>query len=249
MYPLQEQFKIDALAKLNSQVLQAGQIAGNLLEISRQIGVLNVRTSKASAEAMTGAMQKLLAASSPVEFIQLATTVMRPVPQVWTDYAEQLRNIAGKIVAPATQGLTEAVTAAPAAPDTPAPAEAPAPLDLQGVVPPATMEAAVQEPPLPVEALVPAEPEADVPAQPSEAVAAPSQADAEPALPKAVQEVTEAINNVAKSAPVISAAATPDAKTLAKAAVVPKAAVKAGRPQAMQKGAPSGKSGSRSRKS
>ena len=121
MYPLQEQFKIDALAKLNSQVLQAGQIAGNLLEISRQIGVLNVRTSKASAEAMTGAMQKLLAASSPVEFIQLATTVMRPVPQVWTDYAEQLRNIAGKIVAPATQGLTEAVTAAPAAPDTPAP--------------------------------------------------------------------------------------------------------------------------------
>jgi hypothetical protein len=64
-----------------------------------------------------------------------------------------------------------------------------------------------------------------------------------------VQEVTEAINNVAKSAPVISAAATPDAKTLAKAAVVPKSAVKASRAQAMQKNASSGKSAGRSRKS
>jgi hypothetical protein len=61
--------------------------------------------------------------------------------------------------------------------------------------------------------------------------------------------VTEAINNVAKSAPVISAAAAPDAKTLAKAAVVPKAAVKASRAQALQKKASSGKSGGRSRKS
>jgi hypothetical protein len=68
-------------------------------------------------------------------------------------------------------------------------------------------------------------------------------------VPKAVQEVTEAINNVAKAAPVISAAATPDAKTLAKSAVVPKAAVKASRAQAMQKGASSGKQAGRARKS
>lgn len=237
MYPLQEQFKSDALAQLNSRVLQAGRIAGNLLEISHQIGVLNVRTGKASAEAMTGAVQKLLAANNPVEFLQLAATVMRPVPQVWTDYAVQLRGIAGKMVAPVTQDLAEAA------------AEAPAALDLQGVVPPAAMEAAAQEPPLPVEALVPAQAEAETRAKPAAAATAPSQPEAVPEIPQAVQQVTDAINNIAKSAPVISAATTPDPKTLAKAAVVPKAAVKASRAQAMQKSAPSGKSGGRSRKS
>jgi hypothetical protein len=244
MYPLQEQFKSDALAQLNSRMVQAGRIAGNLLEISHQIGVLNVRTGKASAEALTGAVQKLLAANNPVEFLQLAATVMRPVPQVWTDYAEQLRGIAGKMVTPVTQDLAAAAAEAPAAP-----VAEPAALDLQGVVPPAAMEAAVQEPPMPVEALAPAEARVDAPAQPAAAAAAPSQPEAAPEVPQAVQEVTEAINNVAKSAPVISAAATPDAKTLAKAAVVPKAAVKASRAQAMQKNASSGKSAGRSRKS
>jgi hypothetical protein len=243
MYPLQEQFKSDALAQLNSRMVQAGRIAGNLLEISHQIGVLNVRTGKASAEALTGAVQKLLAANNPVEFLQLAATVMRPVPQVWTDYAEQLRGIAGKMVTPVTQDLAAAATEAPAAP-----VAATAPLDLQGVVPPAAMEAAVQEPPMPVEAMAPAEARVDAPAQPA-AAAAPSQPEAAPEVPQVVQEVTEAINNVAKSAPVISAAATPDAKTLAKAAVVPKSAVKASRAQAMQKNASSGKSAGRSRKS
>ena len=244
MYPLQEQFKSDALAQLNSRMVQAGRIAGNLLEISHQIGVLNVRTGKASAEALTGAMQKLLAANNPVEFLQLAATVMRPVPQVWTDYAEQLRDIAGKMATPVTQDLAIAASETPAAP-----VAAPAALDLQGVVPPAAMEAAVQEPPLPVEALVPAEARVDAPAEPDATAAARSQPEAAPEVQQAVQEVTEAINNVAKSAPVLSAAATPDAKTLAKAAVVPKTAVKASRAQALQKKASSGKPGGRSRKS
>lgn len=240
MYPLQEQFKSDALAQLNSRMLQAGRIAGNLLDISHQIGVLNVRTGKASAEALTGAMQKLLAANNPVEFLQLAATVMRPVPQVWTEYAEQLRGIAGKMATPVTQEAVEAGTEAPAA----------TALDLQGVVPPAGMEAAAQEPPLPIEALVPAEAEVEAPAQPPAAAPAASRPEAAPEAAQAVQEVTEAINNVAKSAPVIPAAATAaDPKTLVKAAVVPKAAVKASRAQAMQKSAPSVKSGSRSRKS
>src|SRR6476620_9353868 len=110
MYPLQEQFKSDALAQLNSRVLQAGKIAGNLLEISHQIGVLNVRTGKASAEALTGAVQKLLAANNPFEFLQLAATVMQPVPQVWTDYAAQLRGIAGKMVTPVTGNLAQVAT-------------------------------------------------------------------------------------------------------------------------------------------
>lgn len=242
MYPLQEQFKSDALAQLNSRMLQAGRIAGNLLDISHQIGVLNVRTGKASAEALTGAMQKLLAANNPVEFFQLAATVMRPVPQVWTEYAEQLRGIAGKMATPVTQEAGEAGTEAPAAT---------AALDLQGVVPPAGMEAAAQEPPLPIEALVPAEAEVEAPAQPPAAAPAASRPEAAPEAAQAVQEVTEAINNVAKSAPVIPAAAVAaaDPKTLVKAAVVPKAAVKASRAQAMQKNAPSGKSGGRSRKS
>jgi len=245
MYPLQEQFKGNALAQLNSRMLQAGRIAGNLLDISHQIGVLNVRTGKASAEALTGAMQKLLAANNPVEFLQLAATVMRPVPQVWTEYAEQLRGIAGKMAIPVTQDAGEAGTEAPAAT---------AALDLQGVVPPAGMEAAVQEPALPIEALVPVEAEvkakAEAPAQPPAAAPAASRPEPAPEAAQAVQEVTEAINNVAKSAPVIPAAATAaDPKTLAKAAVVPKAAVKASRAQAMQKSAPSVKSGSRSRKS
>jgi hypothetical protein len=222
-------------------MVQAGRIAGNLLEISHQIGVLNVRTGKASAEALTGAVQKLLAANNPVEFFQLAATVMRPVPQVWTDYAEQLRGITGKMVAPVTLDLAEAATETPAAPS--------AASDLQGVVPPAAMDAAVPEPVLPVVALVPAEAEVEAEVQTQPAAAASSGAVAAPAVPKAVQEVTEAINNVAKAAPVISAAATPDAKTLAKSAVVPKAAVKASRAQAMQKGASSGKQAGRARKS
>ena len=231
MYPLQEQFKSDALAQLNSRVLQAGRIAGNLLEISHDIGVLNVRTGKASTEALAGAVQKLLAANNPIEFFQLAATVMRPDPQVWTDYAQQLRGIAGKMVAPAAQDTTEAV------------AEEASP-DLQGVVPPAAMDVAAQEPPLPVEAMMPA----DAVAQPDVPGITAPEVEAAPEVPKAVQEMTEAINNVAKSTPVMSAAATPGPQALAKSAVVPKAAVKAGRAQAMQKNTAPAKSASRSRK-
>ena len=241
MYPLQEQFKSDALAQLNAHMLQAGRIAGNLLEVGHQIGVLNVRTGKASAEALTGAVQKLLAATNPVEFIQLAATVMRPVPQVWTNYAEQLRGIAGKMVGPVTHDLARAATETPVALS--------AAPDLQGVTPPAPMDVAVTQAVLPVEAPVPAAAEVDAEAQPRPAAAASPEAEAASELPQAMQDVTEAINNVAKAAPVISAAAVPDAKTLAKSAVVPKAAVKASRAQAMQKGAPSGKQAGRARKS
>jgi hypothetical protein len=240
MHPLQEQFKSNTLVQLNTQVLQAGRIAGNLLEISHEIGVLNVRTGKASAEALAGAVQKLLAASNPVEFLQLAANVMRPDPQVWSVYADQLRGIAGKMVAPVTENLAN--TAAEAAP---------APLDLQGVVPPAAMEVVAQEPPLPVEAVISAE--AEIPAKAEAPVEAKVQVQADTATPAAaeaapeVQKMAEAIDHVAKSTPVISAA-TQDPKAMAKATVVPKAAVKAGRAQAMQKGAATGKSAGRSRK-
>jgi hypothetical protein len=242
MHPLQEQFKSNTLVQLNTQVLQAGRIAGNLLEISHEIGVLNVRTGKASAEALAGAVQKLLAASNPVEFLQLAANVMRPDPQVWSVYADQLRGIAGKMVAPVTENLAN--TAAEAAP---------APLDLQGVVPPAAMEVVAQEPPLPVEAVISAQ--AEIPAKAEAPVEAKAQVQPDTATPAAaaaeaapeVQKMAEAIDHVAKSTPVISAA-TQDPKAMAKATVVPKAAVKAGRAQAMQKGAATGKSAGRSRK-
>ena len=240
MYPLQEQFKSDALAQLNSQMLQAGRIAGNLLEIGHQIGVLNARTGKASAEALTGAVQKLLAANNPVEFFQLAATVMRPVPQVWTDYAQQLRGIAGKIVTPVTPDLAKAAAEMPAAPA--------AEPDPQDTAPPAALDAGVPESAPPAAAPVPAVAGTQSEAQALPAAAS-SAAQAAPEVPQAVQEVTQAINNVAKAAPLISAAAAPDAKTLAKSAVVPKAAVKASRARAVQKGAPAGKQAGRARKS
>lgn len=221
MYPIQEQFKSDALAQLNSRVLEAGRIAGNLLEISHDIGVLNVRTGKASAEALAGAVQKMLTASNPVEFFQHAAAAMRPDMQAWTQYAEQLRGITGKIAAPVP----------------PVPAiKAAEPLDLQGVVPPAAMEAALEEPPLPIEALMPAETEA--PAAPTPVIDA----------PEVPQEVVDTAKSVAKSAPVLPAAAASGPETLAKAAIVPKAAVKASRVQAAQKASASAKSLGRARK-
>jgi len=112
MYSLQEQFKSDALAQLNSKVREAQAIAGNILEVSRDIGVLNVRATKASAEALASTAQKMLSASNPVEFFQLAVSAMRPDMQAWTSYAEQLRSIAGKMSAPLAP-LKTSVTSAP----------------------------------------------------------------------------------------------------------------------------------------
>jgi hypothetical protein len=112
MYLLQEQFKSDALAQLNSKVQEAQVIAGNMLEVTRDIGVLNIRTTKASAEALASTAQKLLSARDPVEFFQLAVSAMRPDVQAWTMYAEQLRGIAGKISLP----LKASIASAPALP-------------------------------------------------------------------------------------------------------------------------------------
>jgi hypothetical protein len=112
MYLLQEQFKSDALAQLNSKVQEAQVIAGNMLEVTRDIGVLNVRTTRASAEVLANTAQKLLSASNPVEFFQLAVNAMRPDIEAWTTYAEQLRDIAGKISLP----LKASIASAPAMP-------------------------------------------------------------------------------------------------------------------------------------
>lgn len=253
MYPIQEQFKSDALAQLNSGMVQAQQIAGNLLEISHEIGVLNVRTSKASAEAMVSAMHKMLAAGSPMELFELAARVMRPDVQVWAGYAEQLRSIAGKMTAPAPS------KAAPSSVSLAAEAEQPSP-DLQGVVPPAALATPAEEPPVLAEPLSDlssdssmtdaGKAEAQPQAASRQAESPDANADAQVApADQAVQEVTEAINSVAKAAPVISAASAPDAKQLAKTAVVPKAAVaKLARKQGVQRSSMPAKPAGRGRK-
>ena len=102
MYSIQEQFKTDALAQMNGRVRDAQRIAGNILDLSREISVLNVRTTKASAEQLAGAVRKLLDAGNPGEFFQIAASVMQPDLQFWTRYIEQLSSIAGKAGAPVT---------------------------------------------------------------------------------------------------------------------------------------------------
>jgi hypothetical protein len=84
MYSIQEQFKTDALAQMNDRVRNAQLVAGNILDLSREIGVLNIRTTKASTEQFAGAVRKLLGASNPAEFMQIATSVMQPDMQLWT---------------------------------------------------------------------------------------------------------------------------------------------------------------------
>jgi hypothetical protein len=216
MYLLQEQFKSDALAQLNSKVQEARVIAGNILEVTRDIGVLNIRTTKASAEALANNAQKLLSASNPVEFFQLAVNAMRPDVQAWATYAEQLRGIAGKISVP----LKASIASAPAEPQStvtwpkPSPATQAVP---QNPVPeaPIAAEAIVAEALAPQTAVSQA-----VEAEPSMAESAVAESlIAEPVLKQAAAEeaaadtksVTPATPATLAASPT-SAAATPAAK-------------------------------------
>jgi hypothetical protein len=215
MYSIQEQFKTDALAQLNSKVRDAQLIAGNMLELSREIGVLNVRTTKASAEVLAGAVQKLLGASNPGEFFQLAASVMRPDMQVWTSYTEQLRSIAGKMTAPlaASRAPAEGYVHAPAAaPEVSAPepeAETPA-----AFAAPAEETAAAPVAPEPVVEKAVVQPE--VVAAPSPVVSEkavteppPVASKAQPEAPEVIQNVAAAMAGVSKAPPAVLAASTP----------------------------------------
>jgi hypothetical protein len=150
MYLLQEQFKSDALAQLNSKVQEAQVIAGSMLEVTRDIGVLNIRTTKASAEALASTAQKLLSASNPVEFFQLAVSAMRPDVQAWTTYAEQLRGIAGKISVP----LKASIASFPALPQSTVTWPTPSPAT-QAVPQEPVTQAAVADEAIAAEAVVP----------------------------------------------------------------------------------------------
>lgn len=216
MYSIQEQFKTDALAQMSGRVRDAQRIAGSILDISHEIGVLNVRTTKASAEQIAGAMQKLLAASNPGEFFQLAASVMRPDTQLWTRYIEQLSSIAGKAGMPVTTslGLSAQAMLAPQAasvvtwPKAEAPSQQPAVNAAPAVEAPAVPEE------LQIEAAMEPAPEVPPPAAVPYAAAleetseeAPQSPSATPARTvEAIKEVAEAMTGAHKTPPVVMAA-------------------------------------------
>jgi phasin family protein len=118
MYSFQDTFRKDALARLNSGMLDAQKIAEHMLEMAREIGNLNLRTGKAGADAFSSAARKLLDAGNPAEFLALAASVARPDFSAMHAYAEQLNGIATRHLGalPSFQPLRPQ---APAAPDAP----------------------------------------------------------------------------------------------------------------------------------
>jgi hypothetical protein len=264
MYSIQEQFKTDALAQLNSKVRDAQQIAGNLLELSREIGVLNVRTTKASAEVLAGAVQKLMGASNPTEFFQLAATVMRPDMQAWTSYTEQLRSIAGKMTAPlaaapavpdvpvaaaslaAVEGYVRASAAAPEEsepePEAVQPATVAAPAEPAAAAPLPVAPEPVVEKAAPVQAELIAPPSAPAPkvAVPEPAPAAPPAASKPAPKPEAIKQVADAIASVSKAPAAVLAASAAPAKpqAVSSAPTAAKSVVKPATAKARVKQAP-----------
>ena len=245
MYSIQEQFKTDALAQMNGRVRDAQRIAENILDLSREIGVLNLRTTRASAERVAGAMQKLLAASNPGEFMQLAASSMQPDMQLWRGYVAQLQGIAGKVNLPASPLLTPLTTLlAPilaAAPEV----TWPKPEDIAPEAA-ATAVPAEEAPAIPEEASLEAA-IAPVPAAPTPA-AVPYAVGLEEAAPEApqaaatpretmevIREVAEAMTGANKTPPAVMAASTqpPEAPAVPEIKVMNKNAVaRSGRKQA-----------------
>ena len=257
MYSIQEQFNTDALAQINGRVRDAQLIADNILDLSREIGVLNVRTTKASAEQLVGSVRKLLGASNPGEFFQIAASVMQPDMQLWTSYIEQLSSIAGKAVPVKTSmafsaGKLLAPLAGPAV-TWPQP-EAPAPQ-------PSTQAAPVEEPPViaetaQLEAAMEPVPELPPPAAvPYAAALEESSEEAPPAAAKqppaeaveAIREVAEAMTGANRTPPaVMAASALPQEPAVPEINVAHKAAPRGARkpvapPPAAKKPAPSGR--------
>jgi hypothetical protein len=216
MYSIQEQFKTDALAQMNDRVRNVQLVAGNILDLSREIGVLNIRTTKASTEQFAGAVRKLLDASNPAEFMQIATSVMQPDMQLWTSYLEQLRSIADKAGAPVKTSLALSASTLlapqaaplitwpkPAAP-APQPAANAAPAAEAPVLPEqAQLEAAIEPAPeVPPPATVPY---AVAPEESSEDAPQPAAATP-PAAVEAITEVAEAMTGANKTPDVVMAA-------------------------------------------
>jgi hypothetical protein len=148
MFLIQETFRQDALAKLNSSMLNAQKFAENMLEMAREIGDLNLRTGKAGTEAISSAARKMLDASNPAEFLAFAATVARPDFSAMHAYAEQLGGIATRrlavlpVLAPlsietssSTTVLADVVQAAEAPPEALAAVAAEASVDMPSATP------------------------------------------------------------------------------------------------------------------
>jgi hypothetical protein len=256
MYSIQEQFKSDALAQMNGRVRNAQLVADNILDLSRDIGVLNLRTTKASTEQFASAVRKLLGAGNPAEFMQIAASVMQPDMQFWTSYIEQLRSIAGKAGAPVTTSLAYSAStllapqAAPiiAWPKTAAPAPQPAASAAPEAEAPAAPEQAQPEAAIEPAPLAAAAEESSVEA-PQPAVATP------PAAVEAIAEVAEAMTGANKAPDAVMAASAlpPEEPAVPEITVVRKteASQPAGKPAAApagKKGAPARSASNRGRK-
>lgn len=219
MYSNQEQLKTDALAQMTSRVGDAQRIAGNILDLSREIGVLNVRTTKASAEHLAGAVQKLFSAGNPGEFMQLAVSAMQPDMQLWNDYIAQLRRIAGKAGMPPAMSLAPLstllapVTALAAAPVVIWPKPENIVPETAAAAAPAAETPAVPEEVQPEAAIAPvaatpsvtavadvAEPKDDIAEVPQAAAVTPAE------TVEAIKEVVEAMSGASKAPPVVMAA-------------------------------------------
>lgn len=257
MYSIQEQFKTDALAQMNGRVHDAELIAGNILDLSREIGVLNVRTTKASAEQVAGAVRKLLGANNPGEFFQIAASVMQPDMQLWTSYIEQLRSIAGKAGLPLTAPLASSAAAADAMPAMQPAVHAAPVVEAPAVTEEAQREAVLaQAPEAPLPAAVPviaALPESSEEVAQSAAETTPV---SPPEMVDAITEVAEAMTGANKTPPAVMAASAlpPVAPMVPEITVVRKTVVAEGgrkpvAPPSTKKAAPPARSASnRSRK-
>lgn len=262
MYSTQEQFGTDVLAQINNRVEDAQLIAGNVFDLSREIGVLNVRTTRASAEQLVGNVSKLFSASNPGEFFQLAASAMQPNLTLWTSYIEQLRNIAGKAMPLKTSLAVSAgkLLAPLAAPTVTSPkSEAPARQPLAQAAP--AVKAPASEPPAiaesaQLEAAMAAAPEVPPPAAVPYAAAldessedAPQAAAAPPAeTVEAIREVAESMTGVNRAPPAVMAASAlpPEAPAVPEITVVHKATARTARkpaaaPPPAKKSGPAGR--------
>ena len=264
MYSIQEQFGTDVLAQINNRVQDAQLIAGNVFDLGREIGVLNVRTSRASAEQLVGNVGKLLAATNPGEFFQIAASTMQPDLTLWTSYIEQLSNIAGRAM-PLKTSL--AVSAGKLLAPLAAPTVTWPKADASTGQPLAQAASAVEAPAIAentqLEAAMAAAPAVPPPAAVPYAAAlddsseeAPQAAAAPPAeTVEAIREVAESMTGVNRAPPAVMAASAlpPEAPPVPEITVVHKPVARAARkpvtPPPAKKSGPAGRgAASRGRK-
>lgn len=219
MYSFQDTFRKDALARLNSGMLDAQKIAEHMLEMAREIGNLNLRTGKAGADALSSAARKLLDAGNPAEFLACAASVARPDFSAMHAYAEQLGGIATRHLGalPSLQTMRPEV---PTAPDAP----------VSGDVPEAMESAAAALSDAPAEA-VPAAAPADVALTQSPVLSAAAPAldvDAAVSQPAAQPEPPKEIDELAVAKAALPAESAPAAAEIARKTVASQAVLEVG---------------------